>query len=69
MCCCCCCSSGSANCIRCIHIKPVARNVLQVHTEDISKCYTTEEAAERFCPDESTLRMRSKEILLYSEYK
>lgn len=58
-------SSGSANCIRCFHLKLVARNVLQVHTEELSKCYTTEEAAERTCPDETTLRTRSKEILLY----
>ena len=59
-------SSGSANCIRCFHLKLVARNVLQVHTrEELSKCYTTEEAAERTCPDEASLKTRSKEILLY----
>nr|CAD7405108.1 unnamed protein product [Timema cristinae] len=60
-------SSGGANCIRCFHLRLRSRNVLQVHTEGLEKCYTNEDAALTTCPDEGALDQQghSKEILLY----
>ncbi|XP_066997399.2 uncharacterized protein [Anabrus simplex] len=60
-------SSGGTDCIRCFHLNLRSRNVLQVHTEGLDKCYTNEDAAKATCPDEATLYGgdTSKEIILY----
>ncbi|XP_049781506.1 uncharacterized protein LOC126183504 [Schistocerca cancellata] len=62
--------SGAASCIRCFHVRLRSRNVLQVHTEGLDKCYTSEHVAEAKCPNEATLHMQepSKEILLYKSH-
>lgn len=57
-------SFSGAYCIRCFHLKLRSRNILQVHTEGLDKCYTNEEAAEATCPQDD-IQDRSKEILLY----
>jgi len=59
------CSSWGPNCSRCFHITLRSRNVLQVRTEGLDKCYTNEDAAEATCPDENTAQF--KDIILYSK--
>ncbi|XP_069693976.1 uncharacterized protein [Periplaneta americana] len=60
-------SSGGANCSRCFHIELRSRNVLQVRTEGLDKCYTNQDAAEATCPNEKTLQQGDhfKDIILY----
>ncbi|KAJ9580595.1 hypothetical protein L9F63_024210 [Diploptera punctata] len=60
-------SSGGANCSRCFHIILRSRNVLQVRTEGLDKCYTNQDAAEATCPDEKTANQSdiSKAIVFY----
>lgn len=64
-------SYRATSCIRCLHLKLRSANVLQVfalNQEIISKCYTTEELAEKNCPSEESLANReAAEILLFSE--
>ncbi|XP_033610097.1 uncharacterized protein LOC117282848 isoform X1 [Cryptotermes secundus] len=57
-------SSWGPNCSRCFHITLRSRNVLQVRTEGLDKCYTNEDAAEATCPDENNAQF--KDIILYS---
>ncbi|PSN54332.1 hypothetical protein C0J52_10680, partial [Blattella germanica] len=59
--------SGGANCIRCFHILLRSRNVLQVRTEGLDKCYTNQDAAEATCPDEKAIQQGdiSKAIVFY----
>ena len=61
--------TGGTNCIRCFELTLRSLNVVQIHTEGLDKCYTTEEAAKATCPtDESIATGKSREIMLYSEY-
>ena len=60
--------TGGTNCIRCFEVRLRSLNVVQIHTEGLDKCYTTEEAAVATCPtEESIIQGKSKEIMLYSE--
>jgi hypothetical protein len=62
--------TGGTNCIRCFELTLRSLNVVQIHTEGLDKCYTTEEAAKATCPtDESIATGKSREIMLYSESK
>ena len=64
----CCNRTGGTNCIRCFELTLRSLNVVQIHTEGLDKCYTTEEAAMATCPtDESIATGKSREIMLYSE--
>ncbi|XP_075218915.1 uncharacterized protein LOC142323319 isoform X2 [Lycorma delicatula] len=59
-------SFNGANCIRCFQLTLKSRNVLQVKTEGLDKCYTSEDVAEATCPQENNSDSDSlKEILLY----
>jgi len=59
-------STGGTNCIRCFELRLRSLNVVQIHTEGLDKCYTTEEAAVATCPtEESIIAAKSKEIMLY----
>ena len=61
-------STGGTNCIRCFELRLRSLNVVQIHTEGLDKCYTTEEAAVATCPtEESIIAAKSKEIMLYSK--
>jgi hypothetical protein len=65
----CWCRTGGTNCIRCFELTLRSLNVVQIHTEGLDKCYTTEEAAMATCPtDESIATGKSREIMLYSEF-
>jgi len=58
--------TGGTNCIRCFEVRLRSLNVVQIHTEGLDKCYTTEEAAVATCPtEESIIQGKSKEIMLY----
>uniref|UniRef100_A0A1B6CK21 Uncharacterized protein n=1 Tax=Clastoptera arizonana TaxID=38151 RepID=A0A1B6CK21_9HEMI len=57
-------SLNGGSCIRCFNIKLRSKNILQVHTEGLDKCYTKEEAAESTCLVEGSLN-KYKEIILY----
>ncbi|EFX85663.1 hypothetical protein DAPPUDRAFT_313799 [Daphnia pulex] len=58
--------TGGTNCIRCFELTLRSLNVVQIHTEGLDKCYTTEEAAMATCPtDESIATGKSREIMLY----
>ena len=58
--------TGGTNCIRCFELTLRSLNVVQIHTEGLDKCYTTEEAATATCPtDESIATGKSREITLY----
>lgn len=60
--------TGGTNCIRCFELTLRSLNVVQIHTEGLDKCYTTEEAAMATCPtDESIATGKSREIMLYSK--
>ena len=60
--------TGGTNCIRCFELRLRSLNVVQIHTEGLDKCYTTEEAAVATCPTEqSIIQGQSKEIMLYSK--
>lgn len=64
-----CCSSGGGNCFRCFHLSLHSINVLQVRTEGLDKCYTSEDAAVHTCPGNARAPGTGpQEILLYSEY-
>ncbi|KAI5731571.1 hypothetical protein M8J77_012502 [Diaphorina citri] len=59
---------SGGNCTRCLHIKLRSRNVIQILTEGLGACYTTEEAAEATCPKDNMLdeyNNKDKSILLY----
>lgn len=61
--------TGGTNCIRCFELTLRSLNVVQIHTEGLDKCYTTEEAAMATCPtDESIAAGKSREIMLYSKF-
>jgi len=68
-------SSGNAPCIRCFHLQLKSRYVLRVLTEGLDKCYSSDAAAERSCPDpepDSSLDMSQRQrrfvhLLLYSK--
>lgn len=49
------------DCIRCFHLKLLSRNILQVRTEGLDKCYTNEKAAEASCDNQDGF----KTIILY----
>ncbi|XP_076029973.1 uncharacterized protein LOC143018485 [Oratosquilla oratoria] len=58
--------TGGQNCIRCFHIALHSGNVIQVYTEGLDKCYTTEEAARETCPTLADIQARrTREIMLY----
>ncbi|KAK6617638.1 hypothetical protein RUM44_005226 [Polyplax serrata] len=58
--------SGGGDCIRCFHLNLRSKNVLQVLTEGLDKCYTSEEAARNTCPKANSVTSHVvKEILLY----
>jgi hypothetical protein len=61
------CSSWGSNCSRCFHITPRSRNVLQMRTEGLDKCYTNEDAAAATCPNKSTTQFQ--DIILYSKWQ
>ncbi|KAG8188278.1 hypothetical protein JTE90_012111 [Oedothorax gibbosus] len=59
-------STGGEDCMRCFHLTLKAPNVIQIHTEGLSKCYTKEEAVRATCPDDRAVHERKfKEIMLY----
>ena len=63
--------TGGTNCIRCFELTLRSLNVVQIHTEGLDKCYTTEEAAinKATCStDESIATGKTREIMLYSEF-
>ena len=59
--------TGGTNWIRCFELTLIrSLNVVQIHTEGLDKCYTTEEAATATCPtDESIATGKSREITLF----
>ena len=64
-------STGGAMCVRCFHLQLRSPHVLQVHTEGLDKCYTSEEAARETCPSVEDIRggkpsRHSLQIMLYS---
>jgi hypothetical protein len=70
-------STGREDCMRCVHLSLKTPNVLQLHSEGLSKCYTNEEAARAKCPTESDVNRRNrdsdrlgsmKEIMLYRKH-
>lgn len=64
-------SFSGGNCIRCLHIRLRSRNVIQILTEGLGACYTTDEAAEASCPKDNALEEfnnKDKSILLYSKF-
>lgn len=59
-------SNGIEDCMRCFHLTFKTPNVIQLYTEDLSKCYTNEDAARATCPSEKDIRERKfKEFMLF----
>nr|XP_045585367.1 uncharacterized protein LOC123747308 [Procambarus clarkii] len=58
--------TGGEDCFRCFHISLHSRNVIQIYTEGLNKCYSTEGAAHQTCPTLHTIKARrASEIMLY----
>ncbi|KAK8745085.1 hypothetical protein OTU49_000454 [Cherax quadricarinatus] len=54
------------DCFRCFQISLHSRNVIQIYTEGLNKCYSTELAAHQTCPTlHSVKTKRASEIMLY----
>ena len=60
--------TGGTTCSRCFRFVVRSSNVLQVYTDGLERCYTTEEAAQQRCPtDEKIMAGQMLEIVLYSK--
>ncbi|XP_065573218.1 uncharacterized protein LOC136035380 isoform X2 [Artemia franciscana] len=58
--------TGGTTCSRCFRFVVRSSNVLQVYTDGLERCYTTEEAAQQRCPtDEKIMAGQMLEIVLY----
>ncbi|KAK7056584.1 hypothetical protein SK128_000487, partial [Halocaridina rubra] len=58
--------TGGQDCYRCFHVSLHSGNVIQIYTEGLNKCYSTEEAALQTCPTMHDIQTkRAREIMLY----
>lgn len=58
--------TGEQDCYRCFHVSLHSGNVIQIYTEGLNKCYSTEEAAVQTCPTLHDIQTkRAREIMLY----
>ena len=61
---------GTTECLRCYRFMQRTPHVLEVHTESLDKCYTSEEAAIRTCPTAQQIRdKRTLSLMLFSKFK
>ncbi|XP_045116252.1 uncharacterized protein LOC123507441 isoform X3 [Portunus trituberculatus] len=59
-------STGGENCYRCFHVSLHSGNVIQIYTEGLNKCYSSEAAALLTCPTLHAIKTRRvSEIMLY----
>ena len=54
--------SGGVTCFRCFHLSLRSSNVLQMHTRDLNKCFTTEEAALATCVSQEDVMASAGQI-------
>ncbi|XP_069983696.1 uncharacterized protein [Penaeus vannamei] len=58
--------TGGEDCFRCFHVSLHSGNVIQVYTEGLNKCYSSEEAVLQTCPTIHDIKTkRAREIMLY----
>ncbi|XP_063845973.1 uncharacterized protein LOC135091863 isoform X3 [Scylla paramamosain] len=59
-------STGGEDCYRCFHVSLHSGNVIQIYTEGLNKCYSSETAALLTCPTLHAIKTRRvSEIMLY----
>ncbi|ROT66766.1 hypothetical protein C7M84_015192 [Penaeus vannamei] len=59
--------TGGEDCFRCFHVSLHSGNVIQVYTEGLNKCYSSEEAVLQTCPTIHDIKTkRAREIMLYT---
>ncbi|XP_045102880.1 uncharacterized protein LOC123499210 isoform X2 [Portunus trituberculatus] len=59
-------STGASQCFRCVNVRLVAAQVLQVWTPGLQTCYTTKEAAYQTCPTpDQIVQKRATLLMLY----
>ncbi|XP_037775424.1 uncharacterized protein LOC119572394 [Penaeus monodon] len=58
--------TGGEDCFRCFHVSLHSGNVIQVYTEGLNKCHSSEEAVLQTCPSIHDIKTkRAREIMLY----
>ena len=58
--------TGGLTCYRCFNLELRSSNVLQIHTKDMDKCYTSEEAALATCVGDTEIHNhQATEIMMY----